>query len=64
MRLYWQSWMDQDIGRLNYLNSLRWDVDRELPEGPQLVDYLLTLKEFEPFAKKTSGLLSAKDSGF
>ena len=27
-----------------------------------MVDYLLTLKEFEPFAKKTLGLLNAKDT--
>lgn len=60
-RLYLQTRLDQDIGRMNYLTGLRWDVDRELPEGPQLVDYILTLKDFEPFAKKTSALLNAKD---
>ncbi|MBX3020832.1 MAG: sulfatase-like hydrolase/transferase [Bdellovibrionales bacterium] len=63
-RLYVQTWMDQDIGRMNYLTDLRWDVFRELPEGPQLADYLLTLKEFEPFARKMSGLLNAKDARF
>lgn len=64
VRLYAQSWMDQDIGRLNYLNQLRWDVNRDLPDAPQLVDYALTLKEFEPYAKKVSALLSSKDSRF
>lgn len=62
MRMYLQFWMDQEIGRLNYLSSLRWDVDRELPEGPQLVDYILSLKEFESFAKKAASNLNAKDA--
>ena len=37
--------MDQDLGRLNYLNELRWDVERALPEGPQILDYVMTLRE-------------------
>ncbi len=53
--------MDQEIGRLNFLSELRWDVDRDILEGPSTLDYLLTLKELEPFAKKTSALLSNKD---
>ncbi|NJL25007.1 MAG: hypothetical protein HC902_07425 [Calothrix sp. SM1_5_4] len=63
-RLYAQSWLDDEIGRMNYLSELRWDVDRALPEAPQLVDFLLTLKEFEPFARKTLGFLNAKDARF
>ena len=61
-RLYVQSWVDQDIGRLNYLNQLRWDVDRELPDGPQLVDYILSLKEYETYARKALGFLNTKDA--
>ena len=53
--------MDQEIGRMNFLNELRWDVDRENPEAPQTLDYILTLKELEPLAKKASSLLSGKD---
>ncbi|NJM10304.1 MAG: hypothetical protein HC883_05445 [Bdellovibrionaceae bacterium] len=60
MRLHGQRRMDQEIGRMNYLNDLRWDVDRQAPEHPQVVDYLLTLKEFEPFARKVSALFGAK----
>lgn len=44
-RLQAQHEMDQDIGRLNYLNDLRWDVDRDWPETPTAADYLITLKE-------------------
>lgn len=62
LRLHGQAWMDQEIGRMNYLNDLRWDVDRQMPELPQAVDYLLTLKEFEPFAKKVSAFLNTKDA--
>jgi len=61
LRLYALQTLDQQIGRLNFLNELTWDVDREDPEGPQLIDYVLTLKEFEPFAKKTSALVGGKD---
>lgn len=64
MRLYSVQLLDQQIGRLNYLNELRWDVDREMPEIPQPIDYILTLKELEPFAKKASALLSNKDMTF
>lgn len=61
LKLYGQAWMDQQIGRMNYLNGLRWDVDRQWPEAPQAVEYLLTLKEFEPFSKKVSSFLETKD---
>jgi hypothetical protein len=64
MRLYSLQLLDQHIGRLNFLNDLRWDVDRELPEGPQTLDYLFTLKELEPFQKRVSALLSNKDLAF
>ncbi len=64
MRLYQTELMDQQIGRMNFLGDLRWDVDREKPEGPKAVDYLLTLKELEPLARKTSSLLSGKDIAF
>jgi hypothetical protein len=63
-RMYAQYWMDQDIGRLSYLNDLRWDVDRELPEAPQLADYLLTFKDFDPVNKKTLALLNAEHGSF
>ncbi len=56
--------MDQEIGRLNFLNELRWDVDRGMPEAPQLLDYLLTLKELEPYNKKISNLFVNKDMTF
>lgn len=61
LRLQGHSFMDQEIGRLNYLNDLRWDVDRQIPEMPATVDYLLTLKELEPFNKKLAGFLGAKN---
>jgi hypothetical protein len=61
MRLHAQYWMDQEIGRLNFLNELRWDVDREWPLAPQTLDLLLTLKEFEPYAKRASAFLRAKN---
>lgn len=61
-RLYRQAWIEQEIGRLNYLNELRWDVDRELPGAPSLLDYVLALKEVEPFAKRASALLNGKDA--
>lgn len=60
MRLYTLYLMDLDIGRLNYLSGLRWDVDRDSPERPQTLDYLLTLKELDPYAKRISALLSGK----
>lgn len=63
LRLHSQYWMDQEIGRMNYLNELRWDVDREWPEPPRTVDLILTLKELEPFEKKASGFLRAKNLG-
>ena len=62
-RLHAQARMDQEIGRLNYLNDLRWDVDRRWPEPPQTVDYLLTMKDYEAFAKRLT-FISAKDGGF
>ncbi len=61
VRLHAQNHMDQEIGRLNYLNELRWDVDRQMPELPQTVDYLMTLKELEPFAKKVSTVFRTKN---
>lgn len=64
LRLHAQTFMDQEIGRMNYLNDLRWDVDRQSPEAPQVVDYLLTLKEFDPFAKKISALFGTKNGSF
>ncbi len=64
LRLLGQAFMDQEIGRLNYLNDLRWDVDRQWPEAPQMTDYLLTLKEFEPYGKKLAGFLSTKNGRF
>lgn len=61
MKLFGQGVMDLEIGRMNYLNGLRWDVDREWPEAPQPVEYLLTLKEFEAFSKKVSAFLDTKN---
>ena len=61
MRLYQTHFMDRQIGRMNFLNDLRWDVDRNLPQAPSALDFLLTLKEFEPLAKKVSTLFSGKD---
>lgn len=63
-RLFAHYWFDQEVGRFNYLNGLRWDVDRELPQGPQLADYLLTLKEFESFAKANLSLLNSENASF
>ena len=60
-RLYAHELLDQEIGRLNYLGELRWDVDREWPVAPPVVDYLLTLKQFEPFVKKLSSLRNSED---
>ena len=59
-RLFATAWIDQDVGRLNFLSGLRWDVDRRFPEKPAPIEYLLTLKEFEPFARKALGFLNAK----
>ena len=56
--------LDQQIGRLNYLTDLRWDVNRGMPQGPQALDYLLTLKELEPFTKRGLALLAYKDLTF
>ncbi len=64
LRLYIQQWLDQQIGRANFLNDLRWDVDRSWPESPSIVDYLLTLKEFEPFAKRLVSILAGKELRF
>jgi hypothetical protein len=61
-RLFQQLWLDQDISRWNYLNDLRWNVDRQTPDAPSAVEYLLTLKEFEPINKRVLALLSAKDA--
>lgn len=61
LKLQGHAFMDQEIGRLNYLNDLRWDVDRQIPDMPATVDYLLTMKEFEPFNKKLAGFLGAKN---
>jgi arylsulfatase A-like enzyme len=62
LKLYGQSFMDQEIGRMNYLNGLRWDVDREWPEVPQPVEYLLSLKELESFSRRVSAFLDAKNA--
>jgi hypothetical protein len=64
LRIQGQTFMDDEIGRLNYLNDLRWDVNRQIPDSPQMVDYLLTLKEFEPFNKKLAGFLGTKNARF
>jgi hypothetical protein len=64
LRLHTFYLMDQDIGRLNYLNDLRWDVDRDWPLSPQPLDYILTLKEMDTFQKKISALLAGKDLTF
>ena len=64
MRLYSLAMLDQQLGRLNFLNDLRWDVDRDLPEAPCTLEYLLTLKELEPYQKKVSSLMSNKDLAF
>jgi len=64
VRLHLQTRMDLEIGRMNYLNDLRWDVDRQMPDLPQTVDYLLTLKEFDQFARRISVVFSAKDGRF
>lgn len=64
IRLYNQAGLDQEIGRLNFLNDLRWDVDRSLPGAPSALDYLLTLKEFEPYAKKLTSSMAGKDFRF
>ena len=61
MRLFTNAWIDQDVGRLNLLNGLRWDVARRYPEKPATIEYLLTLKDFEPFARKVLSFLNAKD---
>jgi arylsulfatase A-like enzyme len=52
--------LDQSLGRLNYLQELTWDVDRNSPGAPSVADYLLTLKEFEPF-KKLPSLRNSED---
>jgi hypothetical protein len=64
LRIYGQYWLDREIGRINFLNDLRWDVDRGLPELPPMIDYLLSLKEFEPFARRLSVALAGKDLRF
>ncbi|MGE3680866.1 MAG: sulfatase-like hydrolase/transferase [Bdellovibrionales bacterium] len=61
LRAYVQYWTDQELGRLNFLNELHWDVNRDWPKAPQPVDFLLTLKEFEPYARKALAALAAKD---
>lgn len=63
-RIYSLHLLDQQIGRLNFLTDLRWDVARDIPGRPQAVDYIMTLKEFEPLAKRSSSLLSYKDVTF
>lgn len=64
LRVYSQDWLDREIGRANFLNDLRWDVDRSMPEAPPVIDYLLSLKEFEPYAKRLSATLAGKDLRF
>jgi hypothetical protein len=64
MRLYATELLDQEIGRLNFMGDLCWDVDLEKPEAPSTIDYLLTTHELEPFAKKVSALLSGKNLTF
>lgn len=56
--------MSQEIGRMNHLNDLRWDVDREWPRAPSTLELLLTLKELEPYSKKISSLMSGKNFTF
>lgn len=56
-----QNLLDLEAGRMNYLGDLRWDVDREAPGGPNVADYLMSLKDFEPFVKKLPGLREAED---
>lgn len=61
-RLFGLNLLDQEIGRLNFLGGLRWDVDREWPTAPAAVDYILTLKEFDSFARRLPGLREGEDT--
>lgn len=61
LRSYGYHMLDQEIGRFNYLNDLRWDVDREWPQAPQVVDYILTLKDFAELLPKLSTLGRTED---
>lgn len=61
IRIYSHNMIDQELGRLNFLGGLRWDVDREMPASPSVVDYVMTLREFEPFVKKLPGLRETED---
>jgi hypothetical protein len=56
--------INQELGRMNFLNELRWDMDREWPEPPSTLDYLMTLKEVEPYAKKVSAIMNGKHFTF
>lgn len=39
--------LDQEIGWMNYVNGLRWDVSLKTPGPPHAVEYLLTVPPFE-----------------
>ncbi len=56
--------LNQEIGRMNYLNDLRWDVGQEWPTGPSPIDFLFALKTLEPHAKKLLGILDSKHFTF
>ncbi len=46
--------LDQEVGWMNYLNSARWHVRRDLPGSPHAVEYLLTIPPFSSLAKNLS----------
>ncbi|MGE4133709.1 MAG: sulfatase-like hydrolase/transferase [Bdellovibrionales bacterium] len=62
-RQYALTLIDRDLGQLNYLLGLKWDVDRQWPGPPTLIDFVLTLQEFEPIVKKLPASHYTEDSG-
>jgi hypothetical protein len=51
LRLYRLNYIDQQVGRLNYINDLNWDVDLGLPREPSHSDLFLALPDFRSYRK-------------
>jgi hypothetical protein len=64
LKMYLNSWVAGQIGVLNYLNDIRWDVSPGIPSGPSLVELVLALKEFEPFRQKLRSSVNNVDVRF
>ena len=61
LRQYVQEKIEQGIGRWNFVNSLNWDVNVEIPGEPILTDLFLALPQNSKFAAIAESRISRKN---